>query len=322
MMNRKASPKHFVLRYALIWMLLPLLPAFNRPSRALPDATPQRIDPAAPLDGRPYGTLALPKVAQEETQGRSPGISPRGTSIDTIEPIKSDLILFYLIFDPNLSPNELEKLRNEKLPFGKTFELITNEKGKLTGSKIQNVTGGSCSSTFDAEDDLPVVIFGTENGCGNTTFNAEILDKMISKNWPKGTKVITAGITSDPKELEAYRSKILSTSIKKQRDHLSWLAENNWMEIAGTGSTSYRIPLTKQYVQTIKDQVQAYIDARKDFTVVLNGKTLNSTLPDLDTTQIKKMVVSEQTRNHYMKGTPIVERQEKIGLKLEIDTKQ
>jgi hypothetical protein len=98
------------------------------------------------------------------------------------------------------------------------------------------------------------------------------------------------------------------------------LAANNWMEIGTQGSTGYRIPVKSEIFQGVKERIQTYIDAKKPFTVILNGHAFKSSLPTIDLTKITKMTLFEDVVINYYVGTLTPKRQDKAGLRLEIDT--
>jgi hypothetical protein len=236
------------------------------------------------------------------------------------KPVEDTIKQFYLVFDPNMSAAELERLKNAKFPFGKKIEFITSENGKLIGVTMNNESGGKCTSTFDASDELPIVLSAEKNGCGSIGFSTFFLDKMIANNWPKDTKIITAGLPADVRKLEAYRIKIGDVEANALKAKMSSLAANNWMEIGSQGSTGYRIPVKSEIFQGVKERIQTYIDAKKPFTVILNGHPFKSSIPTIDLTKITKMNLFEDVVIYYYEGTLTPKRQDKAGLRLEIDT--
>ena len=327
MMNRKNSPKAYALRYALIAFALPALTMFNRPLKAIQSINSDAGQSQVALDGKQkVEPIMLNSIAKsKEISSISTNASATETSIalskpEDTKPVEDTIKQFYLVFDPNMSAAELERLKNEKFPLGKKIEFITSENGKLIGVTMNNESGGKCTSTFDASDELPIVLSAEKNGCGSIGFSTFFLDKMISNNWPKGTKIITAGLPTDFKKLEPYRIKIGEVEANALKAKMSALAANNWMEIGSQGSTGYRIPVKSEIFQGVKERIQTYIDAKKPFTVIVNGHPFKSSLPAIDLAKITKMNLFEDMVIYYYEGTLTPKRQDKAGLRLEIDT--
>jgi hypothetical protein len=327
MMNRKNSPKAYALRYALIAFALPALTFFNRPLKAIQSINSETGQSQVPLDGKQkVEPIMLNSIAKSKAiNSISANASAAETSIELskpedTKPVEDTIKQFYLVFDPNMSAAELERLKNEKFPLGKKIEFITSENGKLIGVTMNNESGGKCTSTFDASDELPIVLSAEKNGCGSIGFSTFFLDKMISNNWPKGTKIITAGLPTDFKKLEPYRIKIGEVEANALKAKMSALAANNWMEIGSQGSTGYRIPVKSEIFQGIKERIQTYIDAKKPFTVIVNGQPFKSSIPTIDITKITKMNLFEDVVIYYYEGTLTPKRQDKASLRLEIDT--
>jgi len=327
MMNRKNSPRAYALRYALIAFVLPCLTIFNRPLKAIQSIHSDASQSQVALDGKQkVEPIMLNSIARsKEISSISTNASTTETPIalsrpEDTKPVEDTIKQFYLVFDPNMSAAELERLKNEKLPLGKKIEFITSENGKLIGVTMNNESGGKCTSTFDASDELPIVFSAEKNGCGSIGFTTFFLDKMISNNWPKGTKIITAGLPTDFKKLEPYRIKIGEVEANVLKEKMSSLAANNWMEIGSQGSTGYRIPVKSEIFQGIKERIQTYIDAKKPFTVIVNGQPFKSSIPTIDITKITKMNLFEDVVIYYYEGTHTPKRQDKASLRLEIDT--
>lgn len=326
MMNRKNSPRAYALRYALIAFALPGLTIFNRPLKAIQSINSDAGQSQVALDGKQkvepimLNSIAKSKAirsigANASTETTIAFSKPEGT-----KPVEDTIKQFYLVFDPNMSAAELVKLKNEKLPLGKKIEFITSENGKLIGVTMNNESGGKCTSSFESSDELPIVFSAEKNGCGSISFSTFFLDKMISNNWPKGTKIITAGLPTDFKKLEPYRIKIGEVEANVLKEKMSSLAANNWMEIGSQGSTGYRIPVKSEIFQGVKERIQTYIDAKKPFTVIVNGHPFKSSIPTIDITKITKMTLFEDVVIYYHEGTLTPKRQDKAGLRLEIDT--
>jgi len=328
MMNRKNSPRAYALRYALIAFALPALTIFNRPLKAIQSINSETSQSqVALLDSQVKGEpITLRGIAENKAiSSISTNAAATETSIalskpEDTKPVEDTIKQFYLVFDPNMSAAELVKLKNEKLPLGKKIEFIMSENGKLIGVTMNNESGGKCTSSFESSDELPIVFSAEKNGCGSISFSTFFLDKMISNNWPKGTKIITAGLPTDFKKLEPYRIKIGEVEANVLKEKMSSLAANNWMEIGSQGSTGYRIPVKSEIFQGVKERIQTYIDAKKPFTVIVNGHPFKSSIPAIDITKITKMTLFEDVVIYYYEGTLTPKRQDKAGLRLEIDT--
>lgn len=322
MMNRKPSSNLYLLRYAAMGMMLPTFILFNKPSQAsiTVKASDQSARPA--LDNKP--------VSEQPTMVNLPAPGPQETLPMKLKPVlsnttpqdtaKEEEFSFMLIVNPNLDAAQQEKIRNEKFPLGKRLELTKNSAGRITGAKMVNESGGNCYTSHDANDDLPIVLYGGKNNCGTGTFDTDMLNKLIANQWPKNTKVMTYGIPSDPLLLEAYRIKILAANELYTQDRLKFLASKNWIVSNANGSTTYRMPVKDDAWSRVKKQVQSIATEGKSYVVIVNGYTYQSELPSIELSKITKMIVYNETTTEYIEGTLNVKKHEQSGLRVEITT--
>lgn len=324
MMNRKSSPKVYLFRYALTGLLLPCLLLFNQPAANQTEqihtqaSSLKTTEKPTALDAVAKTVVAIPLLNKPIT---TPVANPtlRSTAKDTT-PLSEDVISFILLLNPDLSPQLQEKLKKEKWPFGKNLDLLKNDAGRIIGITMTNITGGSSSASHSANNDLPIVIFGSENGVGVRAFNNTLLDQLISGKLPQNPKVIAYGVPLDPNGLEGYRAKITSQNAVDEKNQLEKLAANHWVNTDGQGSTGYRIPVKPEIWSSIEERIKAYKEANKSYEVILNGLIFQSTLPQIDLTKIKKMTLYEKFKTEYVEGTLKVKNTERVGLRLEIET--
>lgn len=181
-----------------------------------------------------------------------------------------------------------------------------------------NESGGNCYTGHDANDDLPIVLYGGRNSCGTGTFDTDVLDKLIANQWPKTMKVMTYGIPNDPLLLESYRVKILSAKELYSQERLKYLASKNWIVSNSNSSTTYRMPVKEDTWSRVKKQVQALVAEGKPYAVIVNGYTYQSELPRIELSKIAKMIVYDEMKTEYIEGTLNVKKHEKSGLRVEI----
>ncbi|WP_421797338.1 M56 family metallopeptidase [Haliscomenobacter sp.] len=320
MMNRKPSSNLYLLRYAAMGMLLPTFILFNKPSQARVTVKAYNQSAWQALDNKPVFeqptmvNLPAPKFSEtalvkNKAEQRIP------IAQDTA---KEEEISFMLIVNPNLDADQQEKIRNEKFPLGKKLELTKNSAGRITGARMVNESGGNCYTSHEANDDLPIVLYGGRNSCGTGTFDTDVLDKLIANQWPKTMKVMTYGIPSDPLLLEAYRIKILAAKRLYDEEHLKFLASKNWIVYNSNSSTTYRMPVKEDSWSRVKKQIQAMVAEGKPYAVIVNGYTYQSELPSIELSKIAKMIVYDEMKTEYIEGTLNVKKYEKSGLRVEI----
>ncbi|MDX2072130.1 MAG: M56 family metallopeptidase [Haliscomenobacter sp.] len=321
MMNRKPASKVYLLGYAVVLVLLPMLSVFNQPVLI--------ANPASPLQRSEAIDQALidPGLAQSVTisGGKlAPGL-PKPTTknveyaVDTIVPKQDEKKFFVLVFSLKLTNEEQEKLLNLSLPWGRKLEVIRSDKGKIIGARIISPSGGSCAVWHDENYELPIVIYGEPNGCSTGTFDQDFLNKLIANQWENTIELITLGLPNDKIVLEAYRQKITDHEQKEIKERLEKLASNNWVESASSGSTTYRIPVQEKSWEYVKKKIGDFATNGKQFIVSINGQVFESILPEIDISKVKKMILYEGRKTEYIPGTLMVKRTEPANLRLEID---
>lgn len=316
MMNRKPSSNLYLLRYAAMGMMLPTFILFNKPSQVSVTEKASKQSDWPVLDNKPVSeqpTILQLKAPIVPIQKKTEQITPI-----TRDTTKEEELSFMLIINPNLDADQQEKIRNEKFPLGKKLELTKNSAGRITGVKMQNESGGNCYTSHEANDDLPIVLYGGRNSCGTGSFDTDVLDKLIANQWPKNTKVMTYGIPSDPLLLETYRIKILAAKELNTQERLKFLASKNWIVSNSNSSTTYRMPVKDDAWSRVKKQVQAITAEGKPYVVIVNGYTYQSELPNIELSKITKMIVHDETTTEYIEGTLNVKKHEQSGLRVEI----
>lgn len=236
-------------------------------------------------------------------------------------PSKVEATNFILLINPDLSPELQEKLQKEQLPFGKKLTLVKNNTGRIIGVTMTNATGGSCSASYHADYELPIVLYGYENAVSVHGFNDYLLDHLIRPIFPKSIKLITYGISLDPENLETYRAKIAKQEALENKFRPGVLRENEWLEMEIQGSTTYQIPVEPDSWKSLKQRIETtYIDPNKSYHIVLNGTIIEPGMPEIDLAKIKKMTLLEGIKTEYAAGAIKFKKRVQTALRLEIET--
>lgn len=333
MMNSKPSPKRHSLRYALVFLLLPLLPVFNRPLAV--KNTPGKNTTKPALDAQvKYETVPISfdqkAFSQQEKKelltNKLPQVEPTNPaldqkpSLDTIIP-PSEINTVLIIVDLDIDHAELERLAKTSLKINKRITYTLDEKGRLSSIALEDINGhGLCRIYAGENSEFPLVIQGHEGGCGTEAFDFNILKKMQTGNWSKNMQVILGGIPSAPQEFEAYKAKILSNQNNTYLRRLLTLESKKWREVVEDGHSSFEGPISDEGIENISKRVERCIKAEKELMVSINDGPVQSVMPDLASLKVKRLNVHMKSRNFYVTGTTSVYRTDWLGLRVEIFT--
>ena len=153
MMNSKPSPKRHSLRYALVLLLLPLLPVFNRPVAIKNTAFNHSPKPA--LDAQvKYETVPIsldqkafsPQEKKEPITKKLPPATPTNSELkqnpspDTIIP-QPEINTVLIIVDLDIDHAELERLAKTSLKINKRITYTLDEKGRLSSIALEDING-------------------------------------------------------------------------------------------------------------------------------------------------------------------------------------
>lgn len=330
MMNSKPSPKSYTLRYALVLLLFPLLPIFNRPAdgRNTPLEDTPRLALDTQVQHKPESiSFDLAPTAQEEKKKVLALNKPESTnaklaqkpSHDTILP-PSETNFILIIVDLDIDHAELERLTKIPLKINKRISYTLNENGRLSSLALEDTNGGLCRIYAGENSEFPLVIQGHESGCGTEAFDFNILKKMQTGNWSKDMQVIIGGIPLDPQGFEAYKTKLLSNQNNTYLRRLLTLEAKKWREIVEDGHSTFEGPLSEEGIANISNRVERCIKAEKELMVSINGGPDQPTMPDLASLKVKRLAIHIKSRNFYVTGTTSVYRTEWLGLRVEIFT--
>jgi BlaR1 peptidase M56 len=330
MMNRRPSSKTYRLRYALIALLLPILPLFNLPNSSSDE--PETRGNHLPL----YNFFApSPAFSGEIKSNAHRDLLDSKTSrlvhhienkeievkpLDITPKEKTAISLVLVIIGKDITSTEMEALKKTELPFKLDLRFSLDQQGKLKAVTLHSEGAGDCGLAVDANNPLPLVLTGEIGGCGSQSFTLKLLEKVQKGQIEKSTQVLTGGIPLDPTGFEAYKTKIIDLQSNSHQRRLEKLAANNWTEEIEDAHDEMRIPLSEGGLETMIDRMKSCLRAGKELQVYINDGAPQSTIPLLNELQIKKFATHWKSKNYYFKGTTQIQKTEWLGLRVEIFT--
>lgn len=332
MMNSSPSPKLYTLRYALVLLLLPLLPIFNRPANGKdsPLKDTQRFALDAPVQYAPESISFNQKPLVQEEKIEVPALSRTEStntalvpnpSPDTILP-PTEINAILIIVDRDIDHTELEKLTKIPLKLNKRLSYTLTENGRLSALRLGEIDGEWLCTISSENSEFPLIILASEGSCSIENFDFDILKKIQTGNWSKNMQVIIGGIPLDAQGFEAYKIKILSNQNNTYLRRLLTLEAKKWREIVEDGHSTFEGPLSEEGIANIRNRVERCIKAEKELMVSINGGPDQSTMPDLASLKVKRLAIYIKSRNFYVTGTTSVYRTEWLGLRVEIFTEE
>lgn len=329
MMNRKPSSKAYWLRYALMGMLLPLLPLFNF-STSNSEYGAQTKDNHLPFSDlstlTSLGKMESPAPKDLLDSKKSTLVHEIESKDIEVKPLaifpkeKTAISLVLVIIGKDITSAEMEALKKIELPFGLDLRFSLNQQGKLKSVTLHSEGAGDCGLAVDDNNPLPLVLTGEIGGCGTQSFNLKLLEKVQKGQIEESTQVLTGGIPLDPNSFEAYKTKIIDLQSNLHQKRLEKLAANNWTEEIEDASDEMRIPLLEDGQKTMTDRMKSCLRAGKELQVYINDGAPQSTIPLLSELKIKKFATHWKSKNYYFKGTTQIEKTEWLGLRVEIFT--
>ena len=198
-MNRKSSPKVYLLGYVVVLALLPMLSTFNQ-SAFLP--------------------------AQEITVP------------EPSEP-KTDSVEFFIVVGPRATESEMEKLSQMSFSFDKKLVLDKNADNKLIGYTLQGKRSSSGNSMHTGEDRLPGVVYAKKGyGGAEDQLSLGIIDEILAADWAK-IKIYCVGLPATKQAIAALRPKALAIYEADEMRRLIQLKALNWVHTYEKGHTTY-----------------------------------------------------------------------------------
>lgn len=330
MMNRRPASKVYLLGYAMVLALLPMLSVFNQP--ALVQTLETSLDQALklPLDQKKVNPdLNLEgdefvQVPPSETNQIKASFKPSISSIITpTEPSesKTDSSEFFIVVGPNATESELEKLSRMSFSFDRKFVLDRNADNKLIGYTLKGKGSSSGISLTKGEDRLPSVVYAKKGYCGvEDQLSLEVIDEILAADWVK-TKIYCVGLPATKQAIVALRPKALAIYEANQMRMLAELKALNWVHTYEKGHTTYNT-FTEKALNHLKNRVQKCKEGNLELIVSINGGALQNTLPDFENLKLSRIEVHDKIAHYYLENTTKLIKEEVVGLRLEIFTEE
>lgn len=327
MMNRKPSPKWYSLCYVLVLFALPLLPFLNHP-RLEKDGQKTSESAKASLDGHRAGrvfplswhrSVAKPILKQRnkpDPQTQQVETDQMDTIIKPAHVVTSVLI----VVDLDISREELERLANTPLPWGKRLRYTTDASGRLKSLIFETPNMNGCSIASGENSEFPLVIFGTENSCSTRNFDFNTLKQIQHAKEYENSLIITGGIPLDQQGFEAYKAKILGNQNNAYLRRLINLENNRWQEEIEDGRMVFEGPLSDEGLNNVLTRVNRCLKAEKQLSVSINNGPEQADMPDLANLKITRLEMHLKSKQYYITGTTNVYRTEWLGMRVDIFT--
>lgn len=327
MMNKKPSPKWYTLCYALVLFTLPLLPVLNQP-RLEKDGQKTSEPVKAKLDGHSVGRVfplswhrsvekpVLKQVKKLDLQTQQ----VETDQIDTIIKPANNITSILVVVDLDISREELERLANTPLPWGKKLRYTTDASGRLKSLIFETPNINSCSIASGENSEFPLVIFGTENSCSTRNFDFNTLKQIQHAKEYQNSLIITGGIPLDQQGFEAYKAKILSNQNNAYLRRLINLEANRWQEDIEDGRMVFEGPISDEGLKNVLTRVNRCLKAEKELSVSINNGPEQADMPDLASLKITRLEMHLKSKQYYITGTTNVYRTEWLGMRVNIFT--
>lgn len=327
MMNRKSSPKWYTLCYALVLFTLPLLPVLNQPrlerdgqktsnsAKVLLDGN--RMNRVFPISWPRSAARPILKPVKKSNLQAQPITTDQ---IDTIIKPANAITSVLVVVDLDISREELEKLANTALPWGKRLRYTTDASGRLKSLIFETPNINSCSIASGENSEFPLVIFGTENSCSTRNFDFNTLKQIQHAKEYQNSLIITGGIPLDQQGFEAYKAKILSNQNNAYLRRLINLEANRWQEDIEDGRMVFEGPLSDEGLKNVLTRVNRCLKAEKELSVSINNGPEQADMPDLANLKITRLEMHLKSKQYYITGTTNVYRTEWLGMRVDIFT--
>lgn len=330
MMNRKPASKVYLLGYAMVLALLPVLSVFNQPAVVQASEIGSNQVPKLPLDHKKVSpdlnlkaneSVQAPKI--EARQINTPSKRPdQITIVPTAEPSepKPDSSDFFIVIGPNATESEMEKLSKMSFPYDKKLILNQDADNKLAGFTLKGKVGSCGNSIPKRENDLPSVVYSKKMSCGSANYlRLNILDEILAADWSK-TKIYCIGLPTTKQAIAALRPRALALFEAEQAQFLAKLKAVNWVYTYDYGHQSYGS--SEKALNLLKSKVQKFIDGNLELIVTINGGTPQNTLPALENLKLTQIKTCDRKTDHYQENTTKLIKEEITGFKVEIFTEE
>ncbi len=199
MMNRKSSPKVYLLGCAMVLSTLPMFSVFNQP------AFLQGQEITAPQPSEP----------------------------------KTDSAEFFIVVGPNATESELEKLSRMSFSFDRKLILDRNADNKLIGYTLKGKGSSSGNSMSSEKDRLPGVVYAKKGYSGaEDQLSLKTVDEILAADWDK-TKIYCVGLPATKQAIAALRPKALAIYEANQMRMLTELKASNWVNTYERDHSTY-----------------------------------------------------------------------------------
>lgn len=330
MMNRKPVSKLYLLGYAVVLVILPMLSVFNQPvflqvqeinsdpmlKRPLDQ---QKVNPDLSLAEDESVQGPRIEISQINVTAKIPGQVP---SVSNIEPdeLKPDSSDFFIVVGPNATEIEMEKLSKIRLSFGKQLILNRSADNKLVGYTIKGAIGACGNSIPTGKDDLPSIVYSKKMSCGSSNYlRLNILDEILAADWSK-IKIYCIGLPTTKQAIAALRPRALAFFEAEEAQKLARLKAVNWVYTYDYGHQSYGS--SERALTLLKNKVQKCIDAKLELIVTINGGAPQNTLPALENLKLTQIKACDRKTDYYQENTTKLIKEEISGLRVDIFTEE
>ena len=330
MMNRKPASKVYLLGYAVVLALLPVLSVFNQPAFVQVAASNSAQALKLPLDQKKVSAdlnleadESIQAPTSETTQIKAPSkpsISSIITPTESSEP-KTDSVEFFIVVGPRATESEMEKLSQMSFSFDKKLVLDKNADNKLIGYTLQGKRSSSGNSMPTGEDRLPGVVYAKKGyGGAEDQLSLGIIDEILAADWAK-IKIYCVGLPATKQAIAALRPKALAIYEADEMRRLIQLKALNWVHTYEKGHTTYNT-FTEKALNHLKNRVQKCKEGNLELIVTINGGAPQNTLPVLENLKLSRIEVHDKIAHYYQENTTKLIKEELVGLRLEIFTEE
>lgn len=323
MMNQKPSPRTYALRYALIGILLPSLPMFNRPITPPESIVTNKDYSLNTIEATRFSqkqTLRVNKPQLDPTKAAQPPVPSPNKIRPAVLPTSSlsnVRLPFYILIGNNTTEKDLEKLKKVPILEGHRIE-YEKENGVIHTIRIVTNTGSCGIQRAEWTGELPGMLeISGKGGCGAGP-SVQDFNFLLSANWDS-IRVYATGF----KVTKRYISKIIPKAVALQenaiKNRLKALENMNWVDEREHGSTQI-IKFDEPNKQYLRNQVQKCITENKQLVIRINDGEPQTNLPVLEELKLKQILIREKHQYSYEPGTLNLINVKWIGLKLDIYT--
>jgi BlaR1 peptidase M56 len=330
MMNRKPASKVYLLGYAVVLALLPMLSVFNQPAfvqsatinsdQALKLPLDQKkVSPGLSLEADESVQAPIIEARQINTSSKRPEQIPIVSTTEPGEP-KPDSSDFFIVVGPNATETEMEKLSKIRFSYGKQLILNRSAENKLVGYTIQGAIAACGNSIPTGKDDLPSIVYSKKMSCGSANYlRLNTLDEILAADWSK-TKIYCIGLPTTKQAIAALRPRALALFEAEEAQKLARLKAVNWVYTYDYGHQSYGS--SEKALNLLKNKVQKCIEGNLELIVTINGGAPQNTLPALENLKLTQIKACDRKTDYYQENTTKLLKEEITGFKVQIFTEE